>query len=132
MRNRIAEILLWLSWPVCLLNRAWNNHPSYSASWIIFDRSVRQDFRWYIVYNQLWLSATLVIMAILICTRLTFRIRIVSLSLLIVSFIDIVHYWLFFRRNEWFLFGEGVIMAVAAIIRFYAKYAKSTINEKAA
>lgn len=118
MRNRIAIILLFASWPVCILHRWWNNDPFRLVSWIIFDPTVKQDFRWYLVYNELWLSAVFVLLAWLISTRKTRTIRFLILGNLAISGIDIVNYWLFFRRNEWMLLSEGLAMLITIIFIF--------------
>jgi len=115
MRNRIALVLLFLSWPVCVVHRIWNNDPERKVSWIVCDGSVFQDFRWYWVYNELWLSAFLVLAAFLVMTRKTYAIRITLWALSLVSLVDIVNYWLWFRRNEPALTLEGLIMLIAAI-----------------
>jgi hypothetical protein len=116
MRNRIAAVLLLLSWPVCLIHRAWNSYPLTPVHWILFDKSVYEDFRWALMYNELWLSAVLVLIAMLLMTRRTRTLRILLWANLLISAVDIIHYWLYFRRNEWFLAGEGMIMVVATII----------------
>lgn len=118
MRNRIALVLLCLSWPVCILHRFWNKYPERKVSWIVLDKTVEQDFRWYYVYNELWLSSTLVIVAFLICKRKTKDIRIALRSLVGISIADIINYWLWFRRNEYALFIEGLIMFVGTILIF--------------
>lgn len=118
MRNHIAVVLLFLSWPVCVVHRIWNNSPERSVQWIVLDKTVNQDFRWYWVYNELWVSAALVLAAFLVMTRKTRAIRIVLYALLIVAMIDIVNYWLWFRRNEWALTVEGLVMFNAAILIF--------------
>lgn len=118
MRNRIAIILLFASWPVCILHRRWNNEPFRPVSWIICDPTVKQDFRWYLVYNELWLSAVFVLLAWLISTRKTRTIRFLILGNLAISGIDIVNYWLFFRRNEWMLLSEGLAMLITIIFIF--------------
>lgn len=118
MRNRISLILLFLSWPVCVVHRVWNNRPVEKVQWIVFDKTVDQDFRWYWVYNELWLSAAMVLAAVLIMTRKTRPIRITLRALCLVSAVDIVNYWLWFRRNEVALTIEGAIMFIAAILIF--------------
>ena len=118
MRNRIAAVLLWLTWPVCIIHRAWNNEPLTPVRWIIFDKSVEQDFRWYIVYSELWLSATLVIAAVLIMKSKTRTIVLLLWALFCISIVDIVNYWLWFRRSELMLTLEGLIMVVFSAIIF--------------
>jgi hypothetical protein len=65
---------------------------------------------------ELWLSAFFVLLAWLISIRKTRTLRILILANLLISAVDIVHYWLFFRRNIWFLTGEGMVMVVATVI----------------
>jgi hypothetical protein len=129
MRNRIAAVLLLLSWPVCLIHKAWNNYPLTQVHWVVFDKTVYEDFRWPIFHAELWLSAVFVLLAWLIAVSKTRTLRILIWANLIISAIDIVHYWLFFRRNEWFLAGEGMVMVVATII--ITTHASTHENEKA-
>jgi hypothetical protein len=128
MRNRIAAILLFLSWPVCLIHRNWENRPLTPVSWIIFDKTVSEDFRWVYFANELWLSAFLVLLAWLISTRRTRILRILLWANLWISVVDIFNYWLFFRRSEWLLAAEGMIMVAATVI--ITKNASKHRNEK--
>ena len=116
MRNRVATILLFLSWPVCVIHRIWNSEPLREVSWIRYDRSVSQDFRWYWVYNELWLSALFVLVAFTISKGKTMAMTILLRALMIMSVVDIVHYWLWFRRNEYVLTLEGLIMIASTAI----------------
>lgn len=116
MRNNIALILLCLSWPVNIIHRYWNNSPEIKVSWIILDKGVSQDFRWYWVYNELWVSSVFVLIAFMLCKQRTKSINIIIWSLLIISGIDIVNYWLWFRRNELCLFAEGLVLLSGLII----------------
>lgn len=114
----MGSILLFLSWPVCIIHRIWNNDPITPVRWIIFDKTVEQDFRWYWVYNELWLSAILVIAAMLIIKIRTRTIILLLWALFCISIVDIVNYWLWFRRNELALTLEGLIMIVFSAIIF--------------
>jgi|GEM_PF-5134141 len=118
MRNRIAIMLIFLSWPVCVIHRVWNKMPLTNAKWIVFDKTVIQDFRWYYVYSELWISALFVLISFIITQRKTRNLQIALWGVFWVSIVDIVNYWLFFRRNELMLTLEGLIMFVAAIIIF--------------
>lgn len=118
MRNTIALILLFLSWPVCLIHRYWNNAPIRSVSWILFDKTVNQDFRWYMVYSELMISALFVLLSFLIIKVKTRKLQVVLWALFWVSIVDIANYVLFFRRNEIALTVEGLIMFIGAILIF--------------
>jgi hypothetical protein len=68
-------------------------------------------------------------MAMLIMIRRTRTLRILLLANLWISVVDIFNYVMYFRRNEWMLGGEGMIMAVATgLIFFYASTTRK--NEK--
>jgi hypothetical protein len=110
---------MFLSWPVCLIHRYWQSAPYHPVRWVVYDKTVLEDFRWPIYHVELWLSAVFVLLAWLISTCKTPTLRILLLANLLISVVDIVHYWLFFRRNEWFLGGEGTVMVVATVIITY-------------
>jgi hypothetical protein len=132
MRERVALILLYLSWPVCVVHRYWNNEPERKVRWIRYDRSVFQDFRWYWVYNELWVSAFFVILSFLIIRRKTRKLQIALWGLFWVSVVDILNYWLFFRRNEYALSLEGLIMVATALITIYNDQStRKSYHEKA-
>jgi hypothetical protein len=116
MRERIALLLLFASFPVCVIHRMWNNAPIHPVRWIFFDKSVEQDFRWYLVYNELCISALCVLVSFLIVKRKTRKLQIALWALLYVNIVDIMNYWLFFRRQELLLTLEGMIMVVASVL----------------
>jgi hypothetical protein len=130
MRNRIAAVLLFLSWPVCTVHDFWNKDPITPVRWIIFDKTVFQDYRWYFVACELWLSAVFVLAAMLIMASRTRIIRILLWANLWISILDIVNYWGWFRRQEWFLRAEMVVMLIATVLIFYHASTTSK-NEKA-
>jgi hypothetical protein len=129
VRNRVAVVLLYLSWPVCLIHSCWNNWPLHPVRWIFLDKTVYQDFRWYLVYTELWLSATFVLLAALLWTHKTRTIRILLWANILISVIDLWNYWLFFRRQEWFLKAEFVVMLVATVLIFHHAFTTHK-NEK--
>lgn len=129
MRERIAIMLLFASFPVCVIHRMWNNVPIHPVRWIIFDKTVEEDFRWHFVYCELWISSFFVLVSFLITNRKTRKLQIALWSLIWVSVVDIVNYWLFFRRQELLLTLEGLIMLTSAILIF--KYESIHHNEKA-
>lgn len=116
MRNRVALVLLFLSWPVCILHRIWNNLPIANVRWILFDKTVIQDFRWYWVYNELWLSALFILLAFIIMKKKTYSIIVMLWSLLCIAIADIFNYWFWFRRNEYLLTVEGLFMLLGTTI----------------
>lgn len=63
-------------------------------------------------------SITLVLISFLMFIWKIKRARYLVGGLLVVSLIDIVHYWLWFSRNENIVLLEGVIMMVAALLTF--------------
>ena len=73
---------------------------------------------------ELWLSSVFVLLAWAISTSKTRTLRILIKANLWISVLDVVGYWLFFRRNEFFLGGEGMVMVVATVLIFF--YAPTT------
>ena len=116
MRERVALLLLFASFPLCVIHRIWNNAPIHPVRWIVCDKTVFQDFRWYIVWSEWWISGFFVLLAFLIILRKTRKLQIALWSLFWVSVVDIINYWLFFRRQEYLLTLEGMIMVVGAIL----------------
>ena len=129
MRNRIAAVLLYASWPICLIHRIWNKVPYRPVHWVVYDKTVYEDFRWPIFHVELWLSAFFVLLAWLIATYQTRTIRILLWANLWISVIDLVHYLFFFRRNEWLMATEGMIMVGTTVI--ITIHASTHKNEKA-
>jgi hypothetical protein len=128
VRNRIAAALLFLSWPVCVVHRYWEKSPYHPVHWVVFDKTVYEDFRWPIFHAELWLSAVFVLLAWLISTSKTYTLRTLLWANLLISGIDIIHYILYFRRNIWFLSAEGMIMVIATVI--IAIHVSNYRNEK--
>jgi len=102
-----------------MIHRYWNNAPYHPLHWVVFDKTVYEDFRWPMVHIELWISAVVVLMAWLIAERKTRTLRILLRANLWISGIDIFNYVLFFRRQEWFLRAEFVVMLVATVLIFY-------------
>lgn len=124
MRDRLAMILLYMSWPVCLIHRYWNNAPYLPVRWIRFDRTVYQDFRWYLVRNEDWASELLILSAFLVMRTKTFPIRTILLALFLVCLLDLGNYWLYFRRNEGFLTAESLVMLFATFLNLKHAYSR--------
>lgn len=116
MRNKIAIILLFMSWPVCLINRIWNKAPDRVVNWTLFEKDAFEDFRWYITQSELAVSAIFVLVSVIVMKQKTRNYKIVLWALFWVSMIDVVNYWLWFRRNEYALTLEGLIMLTATYI----------------
>ena len=129
MRNRLAVVILFLSWPVEIIHRYWNNAPAKNVSWIIFDKTVNQDYRWYYCQFEMLLSMSFTLASLLIIKNKTRTFNIVLWASFLVSIIDIANYWLWFRRNEFLIFLEGWVM-LSSIIIIFVHESKSD-NEKA-
>src|SRR6266540_4155703 len=98
-RNDLSLLLLFLSWPVCLIHRFWNNKPPDKVNWFVTGE-IKQDVQWYLADTG----------------KKTTKFQIALLAVFLISLIDIVHYWVCFKQNEWILTLEGLIMLLAALL----------------
>lgn len=128
MNKWISILLIFLSWPICLVNRAIIDNPQKKVNWIVFKPEIRQSIAWYwtdtgIILSSLffifgtWLMLQ-VIAKFIEKPKMLFFIKITYIlvsALLIVNCIDLVHYWLWFKQNEYVAWAEGLIMLIAAI-----------------
>jgi hypothetical protein len=94
--------------------------------WVVFNRQIGQDFRWFMVYTELWLSAVFVLTAWLVASSKTRTLRILLWANLWISALDIVNYWLWFRHNEWVLRAEFLVMIVATVLIISVCFNKTT------
>jgi len=113
VRTSLSIVLLFLSWPVVLVHRYWNHRPPLKLDLILFE-SVEQDIQWYIKDTGDIVSITLILAAFYVYVAST-RMKIAVGSFLLISIIDIGHYWLWFKRNEHIVTLEFAILVVASL-----------------
>jgi hypothetical protein len=113
-RISLKYYILFLSWPVVLVHRYWNNRPVQKLKLIPFE-DIEQDIQWYIKDTGDLLSISLILLAFYLSVK-SIREKIVVGSFLLISIIDIIHYWLFYKRNEYFIILEFIIVIVAALL----------------
>lgn len=123
-RNDLSLLLLFLSWPVCLVHRLWNNKPPNKVNWFMIG-DVKQDVQWYIYDTGNMLSVSLIILSLLLIRTKTKNYQIALLAVFLISIIDIIHYWLFFKQNEWIVQLEGLIMLLAALLILIRKWKRA-------
>lgn len=116
MKNNLtASILVFLSWPTYLVHRLLNNSPPHVIRWIVFDKSVSMDVQWFVHDVCDIISSILLIFGAWIATKK--EVHILLGAMLIISFIDLAHYLLWYKRNEYVLWVEsGVIFGAMALI----------------
>lgn len=113
-RTSLSIVLLFLSWPVVLVHRFWNNRPPLVLDLIAYEK-VEQDIQWYIKDTGDLVSVIFLLSAFYLHVQST-RMKIAVGSFLLISIIDIGHYWLWYKRNEYVVQFEFIILIVAAIL----------------
>lgn len=116
-RTSLKFFLLFLSWPVVLVHRFWNNRPPQKLKLIPFE-DIEQDIQWYIKDSGDLVSISLILAAFYLAAR-TIREKIVVGTFLLISIIDIGHYWLWYKRNEYIISVEGIIIIIAAWLMMF-------------
>lgn len=116
-RTSLKYICLFLSWPVVLVHRYWNNRPPQKLSLIPFEK-INQDIQWYVKDTGDMVSISLILAAFYLAAR-SIREKIVVGSFLLISIIDIGHYWLWYKRNEIIISLEGFIVIIAAWLMMF-------------
>jgi hypothetical protein len=115
-RTNLSIILLFLSWPVVLVHRYWNHRPPLKLNLIAFE-DVNQDIQWYIKDTGDLVSITLILASFYVYVASTMKI--VVGSFLLISIIDIWHYWLWYKRNPYVLWVEFGILIVAGLLMMF-------------
>lgn len=131
MRRVVAFLMLLFSWPVSIVHRAVNDMPLDKVRWIVFDKSIEQSVAWYICDTGRMVSVILFIFGVwLLCGRLGKMVYFLISALLILSIIDLVHYWLWFQRNEYVVFIEGLVMIGTPMLIFKHESNRNSSHEK--
>lgn len=116
-RNDLSLIGLYLSWPVCLVHRFWNNRPAQEVNWFVFPVDhpktggiVTQDVQYYIFDTGNMLSVSLILLSFILLKKKTYEYTLSLVTIFIISLIDILHYWLYFKQNEFIVLIESLMM----------------------
>ena len=126
----ISVIVLFLSWPICLVHRFWNNDKPNRVNWFLTDvrkangQLFTQDVQWYIFDTGNMLSTLFIVLSLLIVRIKTTSYRITLSAIFAISIIDIIHYWLCYKQSELIVTMEGLIMFLAASLIFIRKWRK--------
>lgn len=135
-RAGVSLILLFLSWPVCLIHRFWNNSKPQQADWFLMKvfnpdgTPYTQDIQWYLVDTGNMLSTTLIILSLVIVREKTTSYRLALSVVLAISIIDIIHYWLCFKQLDLIVTMEGLLMLLAALLILLRKWKKVSKSGK--
>lgn len=121
-RNDLSLFLLFLSWPVCLVHRFWNNRPAHKVNWFMTGE-IKQDVQWYVCDTGNMLSFTFILLSFILVRKKTINYHIALLAVFLISIIDIIHYWVCYKQNESIVLMEGLIMLLAALLIIKRKWA---------
>lgn len=120
-RNDLSLICLYLSWPVCLVHRFWNDRPPQEADLFLFPvehpktgGSITQDIQYYVFDTGNMLSVSLILLSFILLKKKNYEYTVSLVTVFIVSLIDILHYWLYFKQNEFIVFSESLMMIAAS------------------
>lgn len=81
------------------------------------------QYYWYDTGNMI--STTLIILSLVIIRHKTPSYRLALSVVLIISIIDLIHYWLCFKQLEALVTLEGLLMILAALLILYRKWRKT-------
>jgi len=135
-RAGVSLILLFLSWPVCLIHGYWNNKEPNRGHWFMTEVSnpdgtrFTQDIQWYLYDTGNMISTTLIILSLYIVKQKTPSYRIALSAILLVSIIDILHYWVCYKQNHLIITLEGLIMIIASSLITFRKWNKESKSGK--
>lgn len=119
-RDVVSIILLYLSWPVSLVHRFWNNQVPVNVDWFVLEvkkngHQFKQDIQWYI-YDTGNILSSLFIVASFILIKTKNRTYALSLKIiLLINFIDLIHYWLCFKQSEIVTWLESMLMVLLSL-----------------
>jgi hypothetical protein len=85
---------------------------------------VEQDAQWYICDTGNMLSFSIILLSFAILRKKTPYYQITLRAVFLISIIDIIHYWVCYKQNEWILQLEGLIMLLAALLILIRKWKK--------
>lgn len=133
VQDNLSLILLFMSWPVCLVHRWWSNRPPHKGSWFLTDvrseqtgKLIEQDLQWYICDTGNMLSMSFIILSFILLKAKTIDYTICLITVFIISIIDIIHYWLWFKQEQQVVQFQGLLMVVAATLILRRKWKKQS------
>lgn len=126
-RKAYIMLLMYLSWPVNLVHRYWNNRPED----IIYPFPLEPekiDIQWYIRDMLNIISWLMIFWAVWLYINGNYKkdrdFRDVFRAYFIILMIDLPHYLLWFKRCEWVLYIELIIMVVSGGLMCWRHYKK--------
>lgn len=84
---------------------------------------VKQDVQWYVYDTGNMLSFSLILLSFVLVQKKTINYQIALIAVLLISIVDIAHYWLCFKQNNSIVLIEGLIMLLAALLINIRKWA---------
>ena len=128
--QEVSLILLYLSWPVCLIHRFWNNTKPKSVNLFLTDVHVNgkvftQDVQWYIYDTGNIISSLFILLSFVLLKTKT-RSYVLSLkTLLTINIVDLIHYWTCFKQDEIVTWLECMLMVALSLYLIRKKWKKA-------
>lgn len=132
-RTNLSIGLLYLSWPVCVIHRYWNNKPPHKGAWFWTEvrnpktgKLIEQDIQWYIADTGNMLSISLIILSFILIKTKSVDYTISLVTVFLISIIDILHYWLWFKQEQQVVQFQGLLMALSAYLIMRRRWKKQS------
>lgn len=126
-RKAYIMLLMYLSWPVNLVHRYWNNRPIEMITPFMFEGQ-ELSVQWYVSGLLNIISWLMIFWGIWLYITGSYRqdrdFRDVFGAYFIILMIDLPHYLLWFKRCEWVLYIELCIMMVSGGLFWWRHYKK--------
>lgn len=130
-RATISVLLLFLSWPICLVHTFWNNSKPCAGHWFITEvrktngKLFTQDIQYYIYDTGNMLSTLFIILSLVIVKQKTRSYRLTLSAILTVALLDIFNYWLCYKQSTTIIIAEAVLMLLTALTIAYFQWKKN-------
>lgn len=127
-RKQYIIILLFLSWMLANIHRAWNNVPVRVVHPCIWDRKYEVSIHWFVHFILKDISYISIFYAIWLYINSNIKkdkdIIFTFGTIFLVQVIDAFHYILLARHSEYVLIFESAIMLASALIIKYKQASK--------
>lgn len=121
VRNGVVSlILLYLSWPVTIIHRFWNNSSPKKVNWFVVnvyknDKLFTQDIQWYFYDTGNMLAGIFIILSFILLKTKNRTYTLTLIIILIINIIDLIHYWVCFKQDERVVWLESMLMVVLSL-----------------
>ena len=128
-----AIIFLFLSWPVTLIHRLYNNLPPKEVNWFAFVY-YPQDRQWYVYMTGLFLSSIMMLLSMFFYLGSKEKSHSYFSNLIMlmmgVQVLELINYWLYYGQNEDIITIQSCSLIMSAFFSLI-KFRNGTRRKKA-